>query len=134
MNGSVRKGVYGAAERQAAWLLNQLEDVVFDEAKGWAVDLIIREAAGALAATLEEEKRSGVAHKNAGARGTAAHERFKERLRYINGRFLNRLDIHVDADVYVVDKNGEREAAPRPRARSARGPCFPPRTFGCRLA
>lgn len=115
VNGKSRGVGYAAAERQAAWLLKEIGQLAVDEGKGFAIDLIIREAAAALAYADEVKPNA----KNAGARGTAAHERFKERLKYINGRFLNRLDIRVDADVYVVDKNGEREAAPRPRAKGS---------------
>ena len=63
-----------AEEKQAMWLLKQLQDVLVDEAGGYLFDVILEEAKKSLVDALEAESKNQDMDRSPQSRGTRAHE------------------------------------------------------------
>ncbi len=97
-------------EAQAAWLREQLWDILLDEVSGQVINTIFQQAGSALEDTLEEEAKDPTKNRSPQARGSTAHGKLKQRLltrlEEVN-RFLARADAELDVEVFM-DEYGDR--------------------------
>jgi RHS repeat-associated protein len=104
VNGGVRSAMGSASERQAAQLLKLLKDMLSNKAGDYLYDLLVQEAAGALADAMNEElKDKSKAGRGGQARGSSAHKFLEKRLKdrmAATQKMLNRIDAELVTEVY----------------------------------